>query len=255
MIGMLSERTRRLRKLLASLSAFLVLSQCLGASYAWACHENAMIVFDASGSMTRRHNGRSKIDIARKAVAEVLPSVTEHRPTGLITYGGREKPLCHDIVVRVEPELGSAKRIVAALEGLQPLGPTALTASVGSAVEILRRRNAPGIIVLITDGLENCGGRTCEFARRLRERGDEIRVHVIGFLLQGVQVDTLKCLTEATSGTYVAADSLESLRNALRTFLDCLRISRSRSILEVNSIASPNGIRASHAQHYLPNRK
>lgn len=228
MIGTLSERTRRPRKLLFSLSAILALSQNLGASYALACRENAMIVFDASGSMVHRHDGRPKIDIARKAVAEVLPSVTKHRPTGLVTYGGRGKAICHDVVVRVEPELGSAKRIVAALEGLQPLGPTALTASVESAVEILRQRNAPGIIVLITDGLENCGGRTCELARKLRERGDKIRVYVIGFLLNGEQVDTLTCLTEATHGTYVVANSLESLRNALRRFLDCLRISRPR---------------------------
>jgi len=228
MIGTLSERTRRLRKLLASIGAVLVLSQSLGANYAWACEENAMIVFDASGSMARRQNGQSKIQIARKAVANVLPNVTKYRPTGLITYGGMDGPACYDVVVRVEPQAGSGKRIIAALENIPPLGPTALTSGVRTAADILRRRGAPGIIVLITDGLENCGGGACAFARRLRDVSAEIRVHVISFFLDSAEIDTLKCLTEATNGTYVTANSLESLRDALRTLLSCHRVSRLR---------------------------
>jgi len=226
MMGKQSKRAGRHRKLLASLCAALILSESLGASYAWACRENAMIVFDASGSMARRDDRQSRIAIAREAAADVLPNVTKYRPTGLVTYGGITGPACKDVVVRIEPRAGNGKQIVAELEKIRPLGPTALTSGVRTAANILRQRGAAGIVVLITDGLENCGGRACELARRLQVRGDKIRVHVIGFFLDSTRINTLKCLTEATNGTYVFTNSLESLREALRELLGCPRISR-----------------------------
>ena len=230
-----SKRAGRRRKLLASLCAALILSESLSASYAWACRENAMIVFDASGSMARRDDRRSRIAIARQATADVLPSVTKYRPTGLITYGGIAGPACKDVVVRIEPQAGSGKQIVAALEKIQPLGPTALTSGVRTAANILRHRGAAGIVVLITDGLENCGGRICELAHRLKVRGDEIRVHVIGFFLDSTRTNNLKCLAEATNGTYVFTNSLDSLREALQELLGCLRISQSGLVLSRSS--------------------
>ena len=83
-----------------------------------------MIVFDASGSMARHRAGKSKIDIAREAAADILPAITQHRPTGLVTYGGIDGPECRDVAVRVEPKVGSGRRILLALQRIPPLGPT-----------------------------------------------------------------------------------------------------------------------------------
>jgi len=56
------------------------------------CTEDAMLVFDASGSMSGPvlpGNGGtvSRIDWARAALAEVLPSATKYHRIGLVTYG------------------------------------------------------------------------------------------------------------------------------------------------------------------------
>ena len=56
------------------------------------CNEDAMIVFDASGSMAGNVGqgiGTTipRIDEARHALAEVLPSATKFRRVGLITFG------------------------------------------------------------------------------------------------------------------------------------------------------------------------
>src|SRR3989337_1118379 len=58
------------------------------------CTEDAMIVFDASGSMSGNQvlgipNSKARIDEVRAALAQVLPTATTHRPVGLITYGPR----------------------------------------------------------------------------------------------------------------------------------------------------------------------
>jgi Ca-activated chloride channel family protein len=56
------------------------------------CTEDAMIVFDASGSMAGNtvqglFSDVTRIDEVRKALAQVLPGVTKFRRVGLITYG------------------------------------------------------------------------------------------------------------------------------------------------------------------------
>src|SRR6476661_8447222 len=56
------------------------------------CSEDAMIVFDASGSMAGNVSQgiatiKPRIDEARHALAAVLPRVTRLRRVGLVTYG------------------------------------------------------------------------------------------------------------------------------------------------------------------------
>jgi Ca-activated chloride channel family protein len=66
-----------------------------GAGERAPCTEDAMIVFDASGSMAGNGWGYgsetagqvSRIDKVRATLAKILPSVTRHRRVGLITYG------------------------------------------------------------------------------------------------------------------------------------------------------------------------
>ena len=56
------------------------------------CTEDAVIVFDASGSMSGNQtlgipNSRARIDEARAALAQVVPNATKFRRVGLVTYG------------------------------------------------------------------------------------------------------------------------------------------------------------------------
>src|SRR5687768_5343681 len=56
------------------------------------CTDDAMIVFDASGSMAGNmvqglFSAVTRIDEVRKALGQVLPGATKFRKIGLITYG------------------------------------------------------------------------------------------------------------------------------------------------------------------------
>lgn len=219
------QHRRKLHRVITVFALAIMLFQSIGISIARACTENAMLVFDASGSMTAFQDGRSKINVARRAAADVLPDVTRTRPTGLITYGGGLGPDCSDYVMRVPPARNTGKRILSELHQLIPEGATPLSDSVELAVETLRRRSEQGIVVLVTDGIENCGRPSCKLAKRLLQDGSRIRVHVITFFLRDWRTDTLRCLTDATDGTYATTHSLETLRAALRRVLGCKRIS------------------------------
>lgn len=181
------------------------------------CHENAMIVFDASGSMAVAHRGQIKIDTARAAIADVLPEVTGERRAGLVTYAG-----CSRVELRVPPDYGTAPAILNELTRTQARGDTPLTHAVGLAYEELAKLEQPGVIVLVTDGLESCSGKPCRLAERITRDGKDIKVHVIGFALTPeVAVAHMSCLTQASGGVYVHTETLNDLRAALRRLLTC----------------------------------
>lgn len=216
---------RRMGRRLMCWLSVIALCQPVFSQLAWACRENAMLVFDASGSMALFRDGRPKIDIAREAAAEVLPDVTRFRPTGLVTYSGGQGPACTDVNLRVQPGVKTGDKILSAMAKVRPNGATPLSEAVRLAADVLKRLNDPGIIVLVTDGLENCGGNACELAQELRREGDRLRVHVISFFLHGRDEHTVTCLADSTGGTYAATDSLDTLRDALHKVLSCARIS------------------------------
>ena len=71
-------------------------------------------------------------------------------------------------------------------------------------------------MVLVTDGIESCGGDPVRAARELREQG--IVVHVIGFGLGNVADEdsaSLQNIAWASGGQYVTAGSAEELKAAL----------------------------------------
>jgi Ca-activated chloride channel family protein len=108
-------------------SPFLVLALLAGlfepvsalADRAPKCTDDAMIVFDASGSMSgmlRTGVRESRIDRVRKALEVVLPQVERHRNLGLIVYGPevgapmQANPQCSNIEVRFAPQPNAAQR-------------------------------------------------------------------------------------------------------------------------------------------------
>src|SRR3954452_12128970 len=105
------------------------------------CHEDAMVVFDASGSMSGNQtlgipNSRARIDEARSALAQVLPNATKFRRVGLVTYGPGPYNQCN-VKLDLKPTPDAAAIIMNAVNGLVPAGKTPLTSAVEQAAEVL----------------------------------------------------------------------------------------------------------------------
>ncbi|ETX27609.1 vWA domain-containing protein [Roseivivax isoporae] len=201
------------------------------------CTDDAMIVFDGSGSMSEigfDPSGAPRIIEARRAVREAIPGIAGTRRLGLIVYGPGGNPVCDNVHLRFGPVWGAADPIIGAVEALWPAGATPLTDAVLRAAEVLDYRNRPGAILLITDGKETCGGAPCRLASHLAAAGRDLTVHVVGFRLRpgpvrwgsrGAPDDTVasvaRCLADATGGQYVTADSADDLVAAMRVTLGC----------------------------------
>ncbi len=200
------------------------------------CTEDAMIVFDASGSMSGNQtlgipNSRARIDEVRSALAQVLPTATKHRRVGLITYGPGPYNQCN-VKLDLKPTADAARLIMNAINALVPAGKTPLTSAVEQAAEVLNYRNKPGVIVVVTDGEETCGGQPCTLAKQLHLLGDQLTVHVIAFRYSGFSwtggnsVMDLMCLADENHGLYSRANSEDELVEALEKTLDCPMVSQ-----------------------------
>ena len=219
------------------LAAYLLSTTAIAGDAA-QCRDDAMLVFDASRSMTNISNdsgGLPRIDEARRALRHVLPQATPFRDIGLVVYGPGRPEACGHIDLRMTPTPDAADRIMAELDSVRPDGDTPLTQAVARAASALREQESPGAIVLITDGRETCGGDPCRLADQLARADPKLTVHVIGFktLISSFEWQSFgaddtrntrivaRCMADRTGGTYAYAQSTDDLVAALQDVLAC----------------------------------
>ena len=193
------------------------------------CQRDAMIIFDASGSMSgmfRTGVRESRIDHVRQATEEVLPQIEPARNLGLIVYGpGQEENMCRNIDLRFRPQASAARRIIEDVNALVPSGDTPLTEAVRLAADVLKYKEREGVIVLFTDGEETCGGETCKFARELRRDARALTVHVVDYTIRDPFGNrkgfSSHCPANETGGLYTAVQTKAELVAAFRKSLGC----------------------------------
>lgn len=195
-----------------------------------------MLVFDGSASMAEisLEVSSPRILEARAALRRVLPQVEAVRRFGLVTYGPGAEASCDGIDLIFPPRENAAGPAIEAVETFAPAGLTALTDAVRLAAETLNYRAEPGIIVLVTDGNETCGGRPCTLGEHLAAVGTDLTVHVIGFRATrdfftwnnpdagAVPNDSVaRCLADKTGGQFVTAETEDALVAALWEVMGC----------------------------------
>jgi Ca-activated chloride channel family protein len=200
------------------------------------CTEDAMLVFDASGSMAGNLNQgiatiTPRIDAVRAALARVLPAITRFRRVGLIVYGPGPYQQCN-VQLALRPTADASGLIMGEVNALSPAGKTPLTAAVAQAAEVLDYQEKPGLIVVLTDGEETCGGSPCALGKELHGDAARLTVHVIAFRMKdfswtGEQsILDAKCLAETNGGLYITTEGEKDLTEALAKTLGCPMLSR-----------------------------
>lgn len=215
------------------------------------CNEDAMLVFDASGSMSGNEklgigSVITRIDKVRAALETTLPSITPFRRLGLITYGPGPYNRCDNITLKLRPTRDAGPRIMADVNALVPAGRTPLTRAVEQAAEVLEYRTKPALVVLLTDGEETCGGDPCELGKNLKAISENLVVHVIGYRMRdfswtgGRGLMEVRCLAEKTGGQYFSTESTDDLVAALLKSLGCPEITqRTRHAMALSPNTQP----------------
>jgi Ca-activated chloride channel family protein len=174
-----------------------------------------MIVLDASGSMWGQIEGRTKVEIAREVLGEVLAGVPAESELGLVVYGHRTRGDCGDIEVAVEAAPGTGPAIVDFANRTRFQGKTPLTEAVRIAADALRSTEEKATVILVTDGIETCEADPCALGAELEATGVDFTAHVVGFGLSEDEGRAVACLAEATGGSYLPAADAAQLTDAL----------------------------------------
>ncbi len=206
-----------------SLSRFLALIltagiQLLATTTARSEQPTLYYILDASGSMWERIEGTPRISIAKQTLSSLLQGTPDNVSSGLAVYGHRRKGDCTDIeeVIDIAPLDATTKDdALDRIASITARGMTPIAATIKQAISLLKNRETESTIVLISDGLESCGGDPCALTRNLKTSGVKFVIHVVGFGLDNKQADKLSCISEAGGGVYFTAENAAELFDAL----------------------------------------
>ena len=179
---------------------------------------DAILVFDASGSMWGQIDGTNKIVIAREVVGNLLNELPPERRLGLMAYGHNRKSDCNDIEM-LAPVGTDRQALRSAVMELNPKGMTPMTAAVQQAAEVLKFSERQATVILVSDGEETCHADPCQAVAALEKLGVDLTVHTVGFGLESAEArnarEQLRCMAETTGGQFFTADNAQELTDAL----------------------------------------
>ncbi|HKQ49440.1 MAG TPA: VWA domain-containing protein [Phycisphaerae bacterium] len=183
------------------------------------------IVLDCSGSMKEKTpEGGTKMETAKRVLTDLVQKMPEGLNMTFVIYGnevfGRadDPRNCTAVkVARAISPLDSAgkSQLSSLIAGLRPTGATPIALSLKTAGKELAKKNAFSGLILITDGLETCGGDPAAEAAALAANKCSFGVHVVGFGTKPAENKTLKEIADAGNGKYYNADSARELADAL----------------------------------------
>jgi Ca-activated chloride channel family protein len=204
-------------------------------------NKRVLFILDGSGSMNERWQSETKWEMAISTLSSLIDSfekVNSDFEIGIRVLGHqytKNLQRCDDTKL----EIGFSKELTFEkvnnhLKNLSPKGYTPLAYTIGESEKDfggdIRTQN---IIILITDGLENCNGNPCEVAARLREKNIFINPYIIGLGIDSLESKNLECI-----GKYIDAKNKEVFRQVVQTILTEVAVKTTLTVQFVKSDSS-----------------
>lgn len=146
-----------------------------------------LFIFDASQSMLGRWQSGRKIDIAKNLLGNMVDSLKDIKnlEIGLRVYGhqkGYPPQDCDDSKLEINfiPAYIAADRMKAQLSMIRARGTTPIASSLEEGAKDFPSGDARNIVILITDGKEECGMDPCAVSRLYQKKGIILKPFVIG---------------------------------------------------------------------------
>jgi Ca-activated chloride channel family protein len=172
-------------------------------------------LFDASQSMYGRWQSGAKIDVAKKLMTQLLDSLRyiNNIELALRVYGHLKNfppQDCDDSRLEVPFSKGNIPQIQKVLNNLTPRGTTPISKSLELCGNDFPQDPSRNIIILVTDGIEECGGDPCAVSAALQKKGIVLKPFVIGLGLDISLKKTFECV-----GRYFDAANETMFKEAL----------------------------------------
>lgn len=209
---------------------------------------NVELILDSSGSMAEVDaTGQSRIDAAKQVLNSVIDQLPEREGVnvGFRVYGHEgnnteagKAESCDSTELKVPVEGVDKEALRSQVGTYQPVGWTPIALSLRESEQDFpaAASNVVNAVVLVTDGLETCGGDPCSASRALKNGDSAITTHVIGFALAEEEQANLQCIVDESGGLLLGAGNAEELSAALFQVLEELDVVVMNGFLEIESI-------------------
>lgn len=184
---------------------------------------NTLLILDSSGSMAgSAGGGTTKLNAAKRALRRYVAGTPDSLALGFMVYGheGSNKPAgkaesCAGVELLHPIGKAAYKRFDRTLDRFEPTGYTPLAASLRKArTAFAGKKDAINRIILVTDGMETCGGDPVREARRLKQADITVTTDVVGFdVAEPDEARRLRAIAEASGGTYTDARTAGDLED------------------------------------------
>ncbi len=176
-----------------------------------------LFVFDCSLSMIGKWETANKMEVSKSILTQTIDSLSKipHVEVALRMYGHQysvnPKPNCEDTKLEVPFGTGNIGAIKNKIKSASPRGTTPIAYTLEQCGnDFPACSNCRNIIILITDGIEECNGDPCAVSLALQSRGIVLRPFVIGVGLDLNFKKTFECV-----GKYFDAANEKSFKQAM----------------------------------------
>ncbi len=158
-----------------------------------------LFVFDASKSMKTQHKNTARINGAKLMFYDFIDSLSKQKNIqfALRMYGhtvNYPPGDCKDSKLIVPFGKNNSQVIKNKVAEAKPTGITPIEHSLIEAANDFPDAKAINVIILITDGIEECGGDPCKARQKLMEKGIVLKPFIIGIGLTTEQIKTFECV-------------------------------------------------------------
>ncbi len=204
--------------IILSLLAVFTLSTHQAKSQSAPQKTRILFVLDGSQSMYARWENGQKMQVATRLLRNLVDSLKSAKnvEVALRAYGhqynvtstGRN---CKDTKLEVPFGPTNHEKIKERLQTIRPKGTTLIAYSLEQAAnDFPACDNCRNVIILITDGIEECDGDPCAVSLALQKRGVILKPFVIGLGLDPSVMDAFKCV-----GTFYDAKDEKTFKQVM----------------------------------------
>jgi Ca-activated chloride channel homolog len=179
-----------------------------------------LFILDASGSMQDKFDGRTRMEAAKDILSKLVDSLKAipNLELALRVYGHQFDKIfnnCKDTKLEVPFKPANHDAIKAKIKTITPKGTTLIANSLlHSTSDFPDDVNSRNVIILITDGIEACGGDPCALSVGLQKK----RIFLKPFII-GVGADENFAKAFSCMGQYFDANDSKTFKASLNKIL------------------------------------
>lgn len=188
-----------------------------------------VLLLDSSGSMKAKLGNELRMDAAKAALRAFVSSVPADARLGFVVYGHKGNNRADGKAESCGPEgaellarMGELKpeAIDSLLTRFDPVGWTPIEQALRVAAKAINDETGRRRILIVSDGIETCGGNPVKAVQQIKASGIDVQVNVVGLSVSANDQSALRRIAEAGGGSYRDVHSQSELQQYLNNQMD-----------------------------------